>query len=106
MGVQKRVYRPIEFAFPPDFPERLVRFKEASGLSWKALARLLGVRPYRIWNWRERGVAPSPAHLFLLLTLAEAMGLRDGILMCPERDIPEGMDRETLRRRSVCKSSP
>ena len=97
MGVQKRVYRPIEFEFPPDFPERLVRFKEASGLSWKALARLLGVRPYRIWKWREKGVAPSPAHLFLLLTLADTMGLRDGILMCPERDIPKGVDFETLR---------
>ena len=85
MGVQKRVHRPVEFDFPPDFPRRLARFKEASGLSWKALARLLGIRPYRIWKWREKGVAPSPAHLFLLLTLAEAMGLRDGILMCPER---------------------
>ena len=105
MGVQKRVYRPIEFEFPPDFPERLVQFKEASGLSWKALARLLGVRPYRIWMWREQGVAPSPAHLFLLLTLAGTMGLRDGILMCLERDLPEGVDLEALRRRGVCKSS-
>ena len=98
MGVQKRVYRPIEFEFPPDFPERLVRFKEASGLSWKGLARLLGVRPYRIWKWRERGVDPSPAHLFLLLTLAEAMGLRDGILMCPGRDLPPSVHLESPRR--------
>ena len=101
MGIQQRVHRPVQFDFPPDFPERLALFKEASGLTWKALARLLGVRPYRIWKWRERGVAPSPAHLFLLLTLAEAMGLRDGILMCPDRDLPEGLDPETLRRRST-----
>ena len=105
MGVQKRVYRPVEFDFPLDFPKRLAQFKEASGLSWKALARLLGVRPYRIWKWRKKGVAPSPTHLFLLLTLAEAMGLRDGILMCTERDLPEGVDVETPRRRSVCRSS-
>ncbi len=98
MGIQQRVRRPVQFDFPTDFPERLALFKEASGLSWKGLARLLGVRPYRLWKWRERGVAPSPAHLFLLLTLAEAMGLRDGILMCPERDLPEGLDPETLRR--------
>ena len=98
MGVQKLDHRPVDFEFPADFPERLVRFKEVSGLSWKALARLLGVRPYRIWKWRKKGVAPSPAHLFLLLTLAEAMGLRDGILMCTERDLPEDVDHETLRR--------
>ena len=103
MGVQKLDHRPVEFEFPADFSKRLVRFKEASGLSWKALARLMGVRPYRIWKWRERGVAPSPAHLFLLLTLAEAMGLRDGILMCSERDLPKGVNAETVRatRRKV-----
>ena len=33
MGVRKRVYRPVEFDFPRDFPERLTLFKEASGLS-------------------------------------------------------------------------
>ena len=99
MGVQRRVHRPVEFDFPPDFPERLERFKAASGLSWKSLARLLGVRPYRIWKWREKGVAPSPAHLFLLLTLADAMGMRDGILMFPESDLPENVDREVLQYR-------
>ena len=40
MGVQQRVYRPVEFDFPKDFPERLKLFKEASGLSWKTLAPL------------------------------------------------------------------
>ena len=96
MGVQQRVYRPVDFEFPKDFPERLKLFKEASGLSWKSLARLLGVRPYRLWQWRERDVAPSPAHLFLLLTIAESMGLRDGILMCRDRDMPASVDLEAL----------
>ena len=98
MGVQQRVHRPVEFDFPPDFPDRLVRFKEASGLSTKALARLLGVSPYQLRRWLKRGVAPSPAHLFLLLTLAGEMGLRDGILMCPDRDVPEAVDLEALPR--------
>ena len=44
------------------------------------------------------GRCPSPAHLFLLLTLAEAMGMRDGILMCPERDLPKGVGPEILRK--------
>ncbi len=92
MGVQHRVRRPIQFDFPADFPERLALFKEASGLSWRELARLLGVRPYRLWQWRKRRVVPNATHLFLLLTVAEAMGLRDGALMCAERDLPAGGD--------------
>ena len=97
MGVQKRVYRPVEYDLPTDFAERLALFKEASGLSWNELARLLGVSLHRLRQWRNKGVAPNPAHLFLLLTVADVMGLRDGILMQPERDLPEGVDPEGLR---------
>ena len=97
MGVQRRVYRPVQFDFPEDFSERLERFKEESGLSWKALARLMGVKPYRLLRWRQ-GTLPSSTHLFLLLTLADAMGLRDGILMCPDHDLPAGINPEELRR--------
>ena len=43
-------------------------------------------------------MAPSHAHLFLLLTIAGAMGLRDGILMCQDLDLPEGFDPEAYRR--------
>ena len=42
----------------------------------------------------EQGRGPQPGNLFLLLTIAGAMGLRDGILMCPDRDLPEGLDLE------------
>lgn len=87
MGVKRQTQRPVRVGFPPDFPERLERFHEAAGLSWRRLAALLGVTTYRVSLWR-RGVVPSGAHLFVLLTLAEAVGLRDGVLMCPERDLP------------------
>ena len=97
MGVQRRVHRPVQFDFPEDFSERLERFKEESGLSWKALARLMGVKPYRLWRWRQ-GTRPSSAHLFLLLTLADAIGLREGILMRPDRDLPVGINPEQLNR--------
>lgn len=93
MGVQRRVHRPVQFDFPTDFPERLTSFKEKSGLSWKALARLLGVRPYSVRRWRK-GTIPSSTHLFLLLTLADAMGLRDGVLMLPGRDLPREINQE------------
>ena len=76
------------------FPERLARFKEENGLSWRTIARLLGVSLHRLRQWRSKGVTPSPAHFFLLLTIADEMGLRAGILMCPDRDLPEEYDRE------------
>ena len=97
MRTQRQVRRPFECVLPADFPERLVRFKDASGLTWRSFARILGISPYRLRQWRKRGVAPSSAHLFLLLTLAESMGLRDGILMCPDRDVPDGGYSKALR---------
>ena len=103
MGTQRQVHIPSHCVFPPDFPERLSRFKEASGLSWRAIARLLGVSLHRLRQWRNKGVAPSPANLFLLTLIADVMGLRDGILMQPERDLPDGLDPEAVRamRRNV-----
>ena len=89
MGVQKSIHRPVRFVFPEDFHERLARFKEASGMSWRSLARLLAVSPYRLREWRLKGVVPGPDHLFHLLTLAESMGLRDGVLMISHEDLPD-----------------
>lgn len=97
MGTQRMVHQPFEFEFPNDFPDRFTRFKEASGLSWRAIARMLGVSPSRLRQWRNKGVLPSIDHLFLLLLIAERMGLRD-ILMCPDRDLPESFDLEGMRR--------
>ena len=91
------MHRPVQFDFPEDFSERLEWFKEESGLSWKALARLMGVKPYRFWRWRQ-GTRPSSTHLFLLLTLADAMGLREGILMRSDRDLPARINPEELSR--------
>ena len=65
---------PAPSTLPDDFSDRLVRFKEAAGLSWRALAKELGVNPYRLREWR-RGVTPSTPHLIRLLGLAEQMGL-------------------------------
>ena len=40
--------------FPHDFPQRLKRFQEESGLSWAEIARRLGTYRYTIWR-REEG---------------------------------------------------
>ncbi len=87
MGRRRKTHRRVSFDFPADFPERLERFREAGGLSWRSLAHLLGVSPYRIREWR-RGAAPASVHLFLLLTLSNRLGLQE-TLMCSERDTPE-----------------
>ena len=87
MGRRRKAHRRVSFDFPADFPERLERFREESELSWRSLARLLGMSPYRIREWR-RGAVPGSAPLFLLLTLAGRLGLLE-TLMCAERDAPE-----------------
>lgn len=102
MGVQRQVYRRVKLRFPEDFPQRLERFKEASGLTWRSLARLLGVSPYRVREWR-RGIVPSSTHLFFLLTLADGME-RKGILMSPERDLPDGVGSPAVEIRLVAVS--
>lgn len=98
MGEQRRVPGlPVVWVMPSDFPERLALFQRESGLSTRALARLLGVNPDRIRKWKKGHVAPNHIHLFALFTIAGAMGLRDGILMCPDRDMAEGLDPESVR---------
>ena len=87
MGRQRRIHQAVYHEFPQDFPQRLERFKEETGLTWNALARRLGVNPYRLREWR-RGIVPDSTHLFFLLTLAEKLEFR-GIFICPDNDMPE-----------------
>ena len=76
MGRHCRVRRPVHNVFPRDFPERLQAFKEASGLSWREMARRLGVSPQRVRCWRN-GTVPGSTHLFFLMLLADELGLGD-----------------------------
>ncbi len=57
-----------------DFPQRLRRFKEESGLSWSELARRLGVYRHTVWRWKEGLALPSRLHRRALMELAEGMG--------------------------------
>ena len=61
---------PIESGvYPEDSPQRLVRLKEASGLSWRGMARALGVDPKQLRRWR-RGVEPGGGAMLSLLRFA------------------------------------
>ncbi len=71
---QRWVYHVEPSRFPEDFPQRLERFKDAAGLSWRGLARRLRVSMRCVWRWKA-GMRPDPGHLFCLFATAEEMGL-------------------------------
>ena len=63
------------YDFPGDFPQRLVRFKEESGLPWAELNRRLDTDPETVRRWRDKGVWPSVQHYVALLKVADSLGL-------------------------------
>ena len=73
MGRQQWVYRIEPSRFPRDFPERLERFKEASGMSWRELARRLRTDIRLVNRWRK-GTRPDSANLIALFNLAAGAG--------------------------------
>ena len=73
---RKRIRRRrVSYVLTGDFPEGLERFKEAAGLSWSDIARLLGTSTLNLWRWRKRGVRPNAHHLLALQDLADSMDL-------------------------------
>ena len=50
------------YVFPDDFPQRLVRFKEESGLSWAELNSRLDIHPETMRRWRDKGGVQHAAH--------------------------------------------
>ena len=83
MGRQRWVYRPEPPRFPEEFPQRLERFKVASGLSWRALARELCIDIRLVKCWRK-GARPDSANLIALFSLAAGMGLLHLLLPAAE----------------------
>ena len=71
---QEGVYHVEPSRFPPDFPQRLERFRAAAGLTWRGLARRLRVSARCVWRWKA-GASPNPGHLIRLLDLAAEMRL-------------------------------
>ncbi len=73
---------PLENAvFPEDFPQRLRRLKEASGLTWAAFARAIGVDRKQVRRWLYKGVEPSGGPLMALLRFAALIHRGGEILM-------------------------
>ena len=59
MPGQRVNYRRITYPFPEDFPERLKRFKDESGLSWSEIARRPGTHRHTLWRWKEGRALPN-----------------------------------------------
>ena len=54
---------------PDDFPQRLVRLKEASGLTWDEFALLVGVELKQVLRWTQ-GTEPLGGAYHWVLSLA------------------------------------
>ena len=65
----------ITYDFPDDFPKRLERFKEESGLTWAEIARRIGTYSYTVWRWKAGKARPNYQHRRALLELADYLGL-------------------------------
>ena len=72
-------FRPESSDFPDDFPRRIERLREASGVSWQAFADELRVSVRTVHRWR-RGSRPDAAHLLALLDYAAELGRLNHIL--------------------------
>ena len=57
-----------------DFPQRLARFQEESGLSWPEIARRPGTYRHTVWRWAEGRVRPNVKHMMALLELTKDLG--------------------------------
>ena len=82
---QQYVYRTKPQEFPADFAERLDRFRQAAGFTWRALARELRVNANTVGRWKA-GSPVGSGHLVSLFALAARLGLLHHLL--PEAGEP------------------
>ena len=76
---QQYVYRIEPEVFPEDFPDRLDRFRQAAGFSWRGLARELRVNARTVRRWKG-GTRVGSGHLVSLFALAARLGLLHHLL--------------------------
>lgn len=74
-----------------DFGPAIVAIKDASGLTWEELARLLGTNSVNLWRWRN-GVRPGADHLLALQALARSLGLEHVLPVASLDSPPEPWD--------------
>ena len=75
------------YVFPDNFPQRLKRFQEESGLSWSEIARRLETYRHTVWRWADGGLRPNHQHRKALVELADSL-MRYTIPMPDDSPIP------------------
>ncbi len=86
----------VTYQVPHDFPERLERFKEESGLSWAEIARRLDVHHETLRRWRKGLARPSMRNMMALVALARPLGLAH---LLTAWTLPDEARREKPRQR-------
>lgn len=76
---------------PEDFPLRLVRLKEASGLTWEEFAWALGVELKQVLRW-QNGTEPCGGAYHCLVLLATRIPGGLDILMGEDLLVPLGKE--------------
>ena len=56
---QRNRYSRRTYSLPEDFPQRLKRFQEESGLSWSEIARRLETYRHTVWRGAEGRTWPN-----------------------------------------------
>ena len=69
MPRQRTHYSRRTYVFPDNFPQRLKRFQEESGLSWSEIARRLETYRHTVWRWAEGRARPNHQHRKALVEL-------------------------------------
>ena len=79
---------------PRDFPQRLEGLKEASGLSWGAMARAIGVDRKSLKRWHRKGTEPCGGAMHAIFRFAKEMPGGLDILMDEDFQPPLFDDEE------------
>ena len=75
MPRQHTRYTSRTYVYPEDFPQRLKRFQEESGLSWSEIARRREIYRHTVWRWAAGRAQPNYQHRKALMELADSLGL-------------------------------
>ena len=87
MPRQRNRHTRITHVSPEEFPKRLKRFLEESGLSWSEVARRLETYRPTVWRWAEGRVRPNHQDRKALVEVADRLSLGHLSFISPQRPV-------------------
>ncbi|MDE2843906.1 MAG: helix-turn-helix domain-containing protein [Chloroflexota bacterium] len=82
---QRFTFVPGVALMPEEFGARLVRLKEASGLTWDGFATAIGVDIRQVLRWRKKGCEPAGGAMLALVDFA--IQVPGGLAIITGRDV-------------------